>query len=243
MLDHANGSEPLTIRDVRQPRFDKWLVVCRLRRVRGSLVCIRDVDWTERTLDGGTKLTFDHLMLRRFRASNGAATRRAPAFLGHGHGARDVTRDTPVTVTTSLLLPIPPTVTPSTTMQTYENAEEDPLMTEDVDMHDMPPESSDAEDMASEPDDEPERDAPQEPAPASPAAPSEGPVPLAEGEKKKKAKRAPQEVVRYAGKSVFPVSRVQKILKADKVRPHAFGQLCIDVWSRNYQWSRRRLSF
>lgn len=101
-------------------------------------------------------------------------------------------------------------------------------MTEDVDMHDMPPESSDAEELASEPDDEPERDAPKEPAPASPTAPSGGPAPPADGEKKK-VKRAPQEVVRYAGKSVFPVSRVQKILKADKVRPQAFSQLCIDV--------------
>lgn len=42
------------------------------------------------------------------------------------------------------------------------------------------------------------------------------------GEKKKRVKKAPQPVVREAGKSLFPVSRVQKIIKADKVRVHAF---------------------
>ncbi|PBK75035.1 histone-fold-containing protein [Armillaria solidipes] len=39
------------------------------------------------------------------------------------------------------------------------------------------------------------------------------------GEKKKRVKKAPQPVVREAGKSLFPVSRVQKIIKADKDIP------------------------
>ncbi|KAK0464327.1 histone-fold-containing protein [Desarmillaria tabescens] len=39
------------------------------------------------------------------------------------------------------------------------------------------------------------------------------------GEKKKRVKKAPQAVVREAGKSLLPVSRVQKIIKADKDIP------------------------
>ncbi|KAG7445795.1 histone-fold-containing protein [Guyanagaster necrorhizus] len=39
------------------------------------------------------------------------------------------------------------------------------------------------------------------------------------GEKKKRVKKSPQPFVRETGKSLFPVSRVQKIIKADKDIP------------------------
>ncbi|KAK0187887.1 hypothetical protein F5146DRAFT_732628 [Armillaria mellea] len=53
----------------------------------------------------------------------------------------------------------------------------------------------------------------------APATDSNNHDPKDIGEKKKRVKKAPQPVFREAGKSLFPVSRVQKIIKADKDIP------------------------
>ena len=72
-----------------------------------------------------------------------------------------------------------------------------------------------------------------------------------EAVKSDKPKRKPKEPVnleRDLGKSFFPVSRVQKILKADKVRPPRVGALYslmetlkpLHNESRSYPWSRAK---